>query len=225
MALHRRQPSICFLHRDRAVLQVGALCPPSSHLHDIVQLEDLCGCELCSAAGCGAVFVGLSPDDPVGCAHVLVFQWCRCISSTEGLLLSKPVPATANSAFFCNRYRIVDGGTKVWHGCTPCGVSALPRPGSSLGLLPEMRLRYGHCLSCRHVTPSSFDAGEGCGGGEAGIIPRVPGRRHRQVSPQHCAGAGVQCRHVQCGGRDAAAAVQLAVQSAPSITYRTDWSC
>lgn len=47
---------------------------------------------------------------------------CRCINATEGLLLSKPIPAGADAAFFCNRYKIVDGGAKVGHSSLPHGV-------------------------------------------------------------------------------------------------------
>lgn len=51
----------------------------------------------------------------------LALQRRRCINATEGLLLSKPIPVSANAAFFCNRYKIVDGGTKVGQLHPPCG--------------------------------------------------------------------------------------------------------
>ena len=61
----------------------------------------------------------------------LALQRRRCINATEGLLLSKPIPVSANAAFFCNRYKIVDGGTKVgqlhphlWHIMLPGQVEA-----------------------------------------------------------------------------------------------------
>ncbi len=38
---------------------------------------------------------------------------CRCINETEGVLLSAPINGTGQSAFFCNRYRIVGNGAQA----------------------------------------------------------------------------------------------------------------